>query len=311
MDLHELPSARMPRPADEHDFDDERDDEPEGASSLYVLPAARAPIAAVFLRVPGRWWHVMKWDLSAGDLEPGAWLKGTLYPRRSDLSSDGRLLLYFLAKEGKGDFMGMRERHTFTALSRLPWVHALAAWPEDGTDTDGHHFVAPPRWDLGAPQHGSLRSDAGGIPERFGTMRTEPAQYAAELRRGWVEHPSCPPRERGDVWDEERSVVLVRERPSDPSIRLVLRDEGWDPDAPGAIDGRAPTYSLETADGVRALDDVVWADWHPAGLLMVATEGSRLEVRDPALPATSPLWSRDLSNLTPKPRPSPDWAQRA
>jgi hypothetical protein len=172
---------------------DERDDEPEGASSLYVLPASRAPIAAVFLRVPGKWWHVMRWDLSAGDLEPGAWLRGTLYPRRSDLSPNGRLLAYFLAKDGKGAFMGMRGRHTFTALAKLPWVHALAAWPEDGTDTDGHHFVAPPRWDPGEPRHGSLEDEAGrSIREHLGLVRTEPAQYAAERRRGWTEHEHCP-----------------------------------------------------------------------------------------------------------------------
>ena len=64
-------------PIDEEAFD-ERDDEPEGARSIYVLPATRAPVAAVFVRVPGRWWLVARWDLQRGDLDVGAWLRGTL-----------------------------------------------------------------------------------------------------------------------------------------------------------------------------------------------------------------------------------------
>jgi hypothetical protein len=286
------------------ELEDERDDEPEGASSLFVLPASRAPVAAVFLRVPGHWWHVLAWDLSRGTLEPGAWLKGTLYPRRSDVSPNGRLLCYFLAKEGKGAFMGMHDRHVFTAVSKLPWVTALAAWPEPDTDTAGHHFASPPRLDLGPTRHGGR----GPLGHEIGLARTGPAQYAAELRRGWVEHPDCPPRHPHDDWDEERSVVLVKARPGG-GASLVLSDEGWDPDAPGAIDGRAPSYAVERDGRTEALDDVVWADWDQTGLLLVATDTSRLEVRDP-FGSGPPIWAEDLGGRTPRPRPAPDWAQR-
>jgi hypothetical protein len=292
---------------DEDEPSDERDDEPEGARSLYVLPASRAPIAAVFLRVPGKWWHVLSWDLQRGELTSGAWARGTLYPRRSDLSPDGGLLSYFLAKDGDRPFMGMRGRHTFSALAKLPWVYALAAWPEAGTSTRGHHFVPAPRWDPGEPGHGEL----GRVRERLGLARAPAEQYATERRRGWVEHPECPRREPGDEWDEERSAVLVKPRPASPeAMRLVLRDRGWDPDAPGAIDGRAPEYELATSERTIALDDVVWADWHASGLLMVATEDSRLQVREPRAGRVEPLWERDLSSLEPRPRPAPGWAQR-
>lgn len=291
---------------EEDDFDDEREDEPEGASSIYVLPATQAPIAAVFVRVPGRWWHIAQWDLQRGELSPGAWLKGTLYPRRSDLSPDGTVLAYFLSKEGNGAFMGMTGRHTFTALSKLPWVYALAAWPHVGTSTCGHHFVPPGPWDLGEARHGSL----GRIHDKLGLVRTLPEQYATERRRGWVEHPSCPPRLPSDAWDEEREVVLMKPRPFAPGTRLVLRDQGWDPEAPGAIDGRAPRYELEEGGEIAQLDDVVWADWHASGLLMVATEDSRLQVREPKKGKVEPVWERDLSTLTPRPKPAPPWAER-
>lgn len=287
---------------------DEREDEPEGARSIYVLPATRAPVAAVFVRVPGKWWHVMRWDLQRGELAEGAWVRGTLYPRRSDLSPDGTLLVYFLAKEAQRPFMGMRGRQTFTALAKLPWVYALAAWPEAGTWTRGYHFAPAPRWDPGEPGHG----DTGRVRQKLGLALTGTEQYATERRRGWAEHRDCPPPVPGDRWDEERDAVLEKPRPGsgERAMRLVLRDRGWDPDAPGAIDGRAPEYELEDGARIVALDDVVWADWHPTGLLMVATEDSRLEVREPRGGRVEPLWARDLSALEPRPRPAPGWAQR-
>jgi hypothetical protein len=286
---------------------DERDDEPEGARSIYVLPASRAPVAAVFVRVPGKWWLVARWDLQRGDLVAGAWVRGTLYPRRSDLSPDGEVLCYFLAKSGNRPFMGMTGRQTFSALSKLPWVYALAAWRETGTWARGHHFVPAPLWEIGEPQHG----DTGQLRQRVGLATTVPTQYASERRRGWVEHERCPPRSPSDTWDEERSVVLTRERPhTRDGMRLVLIDRGWDPEAPGAIDGRAPEYELEHQGKTISLDDVVWADWHVSGHLIVATEDSRLQIREPRGGRVEPLWERDLSTLMPNPRPAPDWAQR-
>lgn len=303
----DVPEDDAPEDDGLEDDADEREDEPDGARSVFVLPASRAQVAAVFLRVPGKWWHVLRWDLQRGELTPGAWARGTLYPRRSDLSPDGDLLSYFLAKDGDRPFMGMTGRHTFTALAKLPWVFALAAWPEAGTTTRGHHFVAPPRWDPGVPRHGDL----GRVRERLGLASTGPEQYATERRRGWVEHERCPPRVAGDAWDEEREAVLVKPRPGAASaMRLVLRDRGWDPEAPGAIDGRAPEYELEANGRAIALDDVVWADWHATGLLMVATEDSRLQVREPRSGRVEPVWERDLSGLEPRPRPAPGWAQR-
>lgn len=287
--------------------DDEREDEPEGARSIFVLPATRAPVAAVFVRMPGKWWGVARWDLQRGVLEPGAWMRGTLYPRRSDLSPDGQVLCYFLAKYADKPFMGMTGRQTFTAVSKLPWVYALAAWPEDGTWTRGYHFVSPPRWDAREPEHGDL----GRMKLFVGLARTAPEQYASERRRGWTEHEDCPKRGAGDAWDERREVVLQKARPNvKEPMRLVLRDHGWDPQAPGAIDGRAPTYELESKGKTIALDDVVWADWHPTGLLMCATEDSRLMIREPKAGRVEPVWEHDLSRAEPRPRPAPGWAQR-
>lgn len=44
---------------------------------------------AVFRRGPSNWIHVGRWDLAGRRYEPGAWMGGRIFPRRSDLSPDG------------------------------------------------------------------------------------------------------------------------------------------------------------------------------------------------------------------------------
>jgi hypothetical protein len=67
---------------------------------IYCIPATKAAIVAVFRRGPTQWTHVGRWDLAGQRYEPGAWLLGRLFPRRSDLSPDGRFLCYFAHKPG-------------------------------------------------------------------------------------------------------------------------------------------------------------------------------------------------------------------
>ena len=288
---------------EEHDDDD--DDVLASEVVLHVLPAARAPVAVVFRR-EGEWWLLARWDLQTGALEPGAWLRGTLYPRCSDVSPDGQLLHYLMAKRSRRPFMGMVGRQTYSALSRVPWAFALAAWPESGTETWGYHFVAPGRWDPGRPGHG----DDTTLRQRYGLARTAPTQYAAERRRGWVEHESCPLPVPGDAWDEQREVVLARPSPVRPDLRLVLQDRGWSEDEPGRIEGRAPEYRLEIDGRAIELDDVTWADWIPSGHLIVATDDARLQVREADRARGPALHEHDLLEVRRAPGPAPDWAQR-
>jgi hypothetical protein len=54
-----------------------------------------ANIGIVFRRGPAAWWHILKWDPDKFTFERGAWLKGSLYPTRSAVSHDGKVLVYF------------------------------------------------------------------------------------------------------------------------------------------------------------------------------------------------------------------------
>jgi hypothetical protein len=271
---------------------------------IYAMVANRAPVAVVFWHGAGGWWHLGRWDLTSGDYEPGAWFRGRLYPRRCDLSPDGQLLYLFATKALKPDFLRGSGFGAYHAVSRVPWLFALAAWYEGSTWTRGFHFMEGPEasrpWDIGEAEEG----DAGPLRARYGLAVTPVVQYAAERRRGWIEHEQCPPRV--DAWDEQRSAVLSKASPAG-GCRLVMADRGLDLRAPG-IEGRRPVYAIE-AGGRRWSLEAAWADWDHQGRLLVATPDARLQLRNPEAPE-GVLREHDLSSLRPDPQPAPGWARR-
>lgn len=276
---------------------------------LYGIVATQAAVAVIFQRGPGRRWGLYRWDLSSGDFEVGAGFTATLYPRRCDLSPDGRLLYTFVLQGGAQEFVGQTGLKTYSAVSRAPWLFALAAWPESGTWTRGYHFVdAREAGPTIGPAHAG---DAAPLRDRYRlALRPSAAQqYGVERRRGWVDHPSCPPRGPNDAWDERRSVVLSKPRPAGRrarSLSLVLSDRGWV--TQGGIEGRRPSYRLERLGRAIELDGVVWADWDPFGRLLVATRDARLQVRDADDAALPVLRERVLASSPPLVR-APEWAR--
>jgi len=104
---------------------------------LFVIMAQKARVAVVLKRGPSRWAQVIAWDTHRDTFTEGAWLKGRIYEDRCDLSPDGELLLYFCH--------GGRSRPAYTdswtGVSRLPWLHALALWPWGTTYGGGGRFT--------------------------------------------------------------------------------------------------------------------------------------------------------------------------
>lgn len=60
---------------------------------LFVIFAGEADEAMILARGPSAWFQLIRWDTRHDSFEPGAWIRGTIYPERCDLSPDGRLLL--------------------------------------------------------------------------------------------------------------------------------------------------------------------------------------------------------------------------
>ena len=125
-------------------------------------------------------------------LRPWHLVPGHALPPRCDLSPGGRWPCYFALKYGSEWPAGP----TYNAVSRLPWLHPLAAWREYGTWSRGFHFVADPGvWEVGEPAVGN----ATALRSSGGTAKTAPAQFAAECRRGWRESAYTLGRDSGDL----------------------------------------------------------------------------------------------------------------
>jgi len=276
------------------------------APRIFGIPARDAPVVAVLRRGPSDWFHLSRWDVATLRYEPGAWLRGTVYAQRCDLSPDGRWFAYFALKAGADWAPGP----TYVAVSRLPWLTALAAWGTGGTWTRGVHFVdAPDATRLDPPDMGSLE----GMPATTGLAVTRAASFAVERRRGWTETGDTPPRGDHDAWDEQRDVSMEKADPAGSGARLVVsgryaafRDFGPERFTPAR-------YELVVgAEPPRLLAGVQWAEWSPVGgrdrRLLVATTDGRLQVRD--VDGEVVHWERDLAGAGPDPQPPPLEASR-
>jgi hypothetical protein len=132
-----------------------------------------------------------RWDLEDDEYEHGAWLAGTVYPQRCDLSPDGRWFAYFALKPSSTWDAGS----TYIAVSRLPWFTALVAWGTDGTWTSGVRFVDDrERWTLPEPAEGN----PGPLRSRYGLELRRAETFANERDRGWTETEDTPARDSRD-----------------------------------------------------------------------------------------------------------------
>ena len=267
-----------------------------GSPRIYGIPASAAPVVAIIRRGPSDWCHIGRWDLADDIYEPGAWMRGTVYPQKCDLSPDGRWLLYSAMKVGSG----WPAADIYEAISRLPWLTALAAWNSGTTHTRGMHFVADPaERNVGPPDVGAYRPEAS-----YGLTLTQPRQFAVEHRRGWMKSETTAPRIVGGPWDEKRRVEMVKRH---PTRDLALHVEGrYAAFRAGDPNDGPPLYWLSSGEDMQLLDDVQWADWDAQGRLLVATVGGLLQARSIAGEATVEV--ADLAQLSPQPAPAPDWA---
>lgn len=98
---------------------------------LHVIPATGCDRALVLRRGPTMQVAACLWDRATGLVTLGQWLKARIYEHRSDLSPDGRHMIICARRGGR----------SWTALSRAPWLRALAFYPKTDTWFGGGAFT--------------------------------------------------------------------------------------------------------------------------------------------------------------------------
>lgn len=91
---------------------------------IHVLFAREVNYAVIIRRGPSKHVCTIGWNRSDNSFSIGQWLKGRIYERRSDLSPDGKHMIYF-AMNGKWD---SETGGSWTAISRAPYLKAIGLW---------------------------------------------------------------------------------------------------------------------------------------------------------------------------------------
>jgi len=253
----------------------------EPSTRLHGFVASAARVAVLLRRGPSKRVRLIRWDLATDSFERGQWLVGRVHEDRCGLSPDGRLFVYFAAKQGTA--LG-----TFTAVSRPPFFTALALWP-DGSTWGGGGFFETNRslvFRYGAIPH--ELNDGASVPSTFEVtnlldFRARRGEENLLEAHGWSRES---PGGRGDfrppdeVRPGEMRLVFdppwvdVRPCPLDADVRLRRRTVGmFEVNGPGVV----RTWELVTkrrhTEHAEPLGPLDWADWDLDGSLLYASGG--------------------------------------
>jgi hypothetical protein len=69
---------------------------------IHLLPAKEAPYVIIIRRKPSKTFHIIRWNVEHDEFEHGSWFTGHIYAHRSDVSFDGKWMVYF-ASGASGD----------------------------------------------------------------------------------------------------------------------------------------------------------------------------------------------------------------
>jgi hypothetical protein len=276
---------------------------------LYVILARDTHRAVIIRRGPTEWTRLSLWHTDTDQFEHGQWFKGQIYPERSDLSPDGRLLIYFAGKQtGYHNDPETSYATSWIAISQPPYLTALALWNVGTTYCPGGLFMDNRTiWlpfsagdDTSHPDH-----QPRGLHIQTGQpLGTPPYLYRLE-RDGWARETGKDPVP--PAWwvpqRDLRSICWTKNQPSGP-FQLVLERSMI------GYEVRFTTFVTQPQrKTLVTLDDFAWADWDHHGRLVGARHGQILAT-NPEAPNDDVTVLADLNDQQPDPQPAPEWARR-
>jgi hypothetical protein len=277
------------------------------APRLAMIQARQAPVAVVFRRGPSKWVECIRWNLSNDTIERGHWFHGRIYERRSDLSPDGSKLIYFASKFTGRTLKDREYTYAWTAISRPPWLTALALWPKGDCWHGGGLFRDDrtvwlnhkPEQAVPHPDHRPRFLRVLDNPDARG--EDEPVYGQRLTRDGWA---------IVEPWDWEFTGIGGGFRTNQPEVRH--REQ---PGGSGRVVMRRylqryryiERFSLEDVEAPSdlPLGSAQWVDWDRAGRLLLLDEGRLLVAAVDQGKIARPTVVADLTDDRPEERGPP------
>jgi hypothetical protein len=254
--------------------------------------------------------EVVAWDTQRDAFEHGAWFHGRIYQRRSDLSPDGTKLVYFASKFSSQTLKDKEYTYAWTAVSKVPYLTALALWPKGdcwwggGLFRDNYTVFLNHRPSEATPHPRHAPNRLRVIPNPDAHGEDDPLYSERLTRDGWFVRQEW--RRELIGWDGFRTDVpelRVRQH-SNKHLALILERR---------LDGLKyrERFQVEGATDRRQvdLDGAEWADWDQSGRLIVVRAGTLLvaPVQGSSIGELSEII--DLTPDRPTPRATPSWAE--
>jgi hypothetical protein len=159
------------------------------AARIHVLLARQAPLGLVIRRGPSKSVATLLWDRKRDEFRLGQWLKGKIFERRSDISPDGKYFIYF-AMNGKWH---SEARGSWTAISRVPYLKALAIFPKGDCWHGGGLWTEKKKYWLNDGHGHTVLRDSNAVsrdvefrPDRYFGGECPGVYYPRLLRDGWT-----------------------------------------------------------------------------------------------------------------------------
>jgi hypothetical protein len=200
---------------------------------LGVLLASQAPYAVIFRRGPSKLVRVILWNRERDKFKLGQSFRGRIYVDRSDLSPDGKHLIYFAM--GGVAWAIPATGGTWTAISRVPSLRTIALWGQGDTWGGGGMFTSNTSYWLNLDTNTFLIRDDSNL--RRDSRR--PANSMMQ-KAGWVLKQKS-----------ERGGILEKTLPHGWVLRRITKF------------GRADRHELERAEDSTTLAFAAWewAEW--------------------------------------------------
>lgn len=277
---------------------------------LFIIFAREAPSAMIFRRGPSYWTQLIRWNTLTDNFEAGQWFRGRLYERRSDLSPDGSLLIYFARKMNGRTLKDKEYTYAWTAISKPPFLTALALWPKGNCWHGGGLFRTDRKVELNHPPeaqnyHPNHQPQGLRVVLRKNVFGEDDPIYSERLERdGWRLKQKWQVENRGYplMFKTLKSELREKHGFGDLSIQLARSIRGLD----YSEDFRLIDRKNQTTSQI---DRANWVDWDQHGRLIIARDG---KIFTHIISEGGMSTDVELINLTenkPMAVPSPEWAK--